>query len=662
MEEIMAKINSLEFTNEENLKEIIENIMELEESKEDALKEFIKKIREELVKDVVVNLTEKSEINNYIENLKTILEDNSELDSLEINKLFDEQDLEANKVLEEVFEQINTEIQTLEEELSYEIEKAEEEQKPVDIYIEEKIEELEKEKSEQVKQYNEMINSIKEELQERNLFITEKDLIDKIAKLEEEQEEIYHRSGGYPSVEDEKRYHEINKIKKDIEKEIEYRNSNSGKSNEELNKEFEKYTKEQEELSSKGVKSEEQAKFRGLEEKINYIKLELEKRERLQIDSYSNEYLEQQIKKLENDKEQLKKLGLDELSERDQSKYREINELINKYKKELEKRKQNPAREYSTLSIDELEKLLDKYLKEQKNIQSTYDKKVEDLKVKLKKSHRLENLKKYKGNKIEKKEKAKQLAVKSLVAIAGFGTGLVLSSVPGVGVIRTMAATTKLAASGINVWTKKFPEGKVAKLVSSTKEKFENEFGDKINNFEEKYPKIASAVKVTKDKIKQILSNEKVNLFINGVSAGYVVGNVVELVTGKTVLEHAGDMFDNDVPAPIVETPSETLTQTAPEIDMSETTQIVPEATPIAPEAEFTLEKGVTYDLSGIEEGFVSSDAAQSVDLMSGPAENVTFDRIVNGRAHFIQSNGNGMAWYDLEDVQEYLSSAGKVK
>jgi len=44
MEEIMAKINSLEFTNEENLKEIIENIMELEESKEDALKEFIKKI------------------------------------------------------------------------------------------------------------------------------------------------------------------------------------------------------------------------------------------------------------------------------------------------------------------------------------------------------------------------------------------------------------------------------------------------------------------------------------------------------------------------------------------------------------------------------------------------------------------------------------------
>ena len=69
-----------------------------------------------------------------------------------------------------------------------------------------------------------------------------------------------------------------------------------------------------------------------------------------------------------------------------------------------------------------------------------------------------------------------------------------------------------------------------------------------------------------------------------------------------------------------------------------------------------TLEPGATYDLSGLTRGFVSSDATESVHLMSGVSDNLIFDRIVNGRAHFLQPNGENMGWYNLEDVKKCIA------
>ena len=361
-----------------------------------------------------------------------------------------------------------------------------------------------------------------------------------------------------------------------------------------------------------------------------------------------------------------------ELSEEDQARFEEIKELIKELEEELEKRKEDPTRNFGSMSSEELEKLLEKYLREQKNIQSDYDKEIEKLNVQLKKARRLEALKEYKNNKgnkkkIDKIEKAKQLAIKALIAIGGFTTGITLSSVPGIGTIRMVAAATKLTVSAIKVWTKKFPEGRVAKLINTTQEKFDAKFGDKINSFKEKYPKIVSAVKNVKDKTKQILANKNVNLFINSLSAGYLVGNAVELFTGKTVFEH----FDRGTTDVIDKTSGLKSGNTEPTIPKDtgdldpvkpSVEEIVPSVEPVAPEVpDVTLKSGVTYDLSGISEGFVSSTADQPVGLMTSAAEDLTFDRIVNGRAHFIQSNGKGMAWYDLEDVEEYLSKAAEV-
>ena len=46
---------------------------------------------------------------------------------------------------------------------------------------------------------------------------------------------------------------------------------------------------------------------------------------------------------------------------------------------------------------------------------------------------------------------------------------------------------------------------------------------------------------------------------------------------------------------------------------------------------------------------------------MSGVSDNLIFDRIVNGRAHFLQPNGQGMAWYDLKEVEEYLAKMAET-
>lgn len=294
-----------------------------------------------------------------------------------------------------------------------------------------------------------------------------------------------------------------------------------------------------------------------------------------------------------------------------------------------------------------------------------------------------DNLKK---KRITSKEKNKKLLLKGLVAASGVVTGLALSSAPGVGTIRMAAAGVKL----FSAWTKKHPEVKISKLIDATSKKIRD--NDKVNEFKEKHPKIVAKVKSIRDKLKKISKNEKFDYFINGVSVGYIAGNVIELFTGQTVAQHISNMFDkNDTVVKTVDSvnlgtgntetiPSEGVTESVNNVNLS-TTEPVSNVKPSIMRplngaeavadistgsvenvvSNIALEPGATYDLSGIAQGFISSDATQPVNLMTSVADDLVFDRIVNGRAHFIQANGKGMAWYDLEEVQEYLAKAGEI-
>ena len=671
-------------------------------------------------------------------------------------------------VLEEGNVEIKSRIEELETELEDVINEANEAKMPLVEYLESEIKKLENRKSLEIKAYDKLMAAINEELERRKVFVTVDDLNLEISKLRDEQKTMVAVTGGYPSDKDIDRYHEINDIVKNIEKEIGYRNSYADMSSEDVRTEIEKLEKEQKDIvavtlgypSDKDVEryheinelisflkdeairkeatkydvysddelrinidklSKEQRdivavtggypsdkdieRYHEINGLVKEYKIELERREANKYIKLSEEEIKSQIGKLEKEQRDIVAVTLGYPNDQDVEKYHEINKIVTELKGELEKRNNDPLRVISGMSKEDLVNKLEDLKNRKKSIQSVTDKKVEELKTKLNKAKELENLRK---NKIDKKEHRKDLLYKGLAATAGVVTGLALSSVPGVGTIRMGISGAKLVSSGISAWTRKHPDGKVAKIVDTTKEKLLN--NKVVNEFNEKHPNIVSKVKLARDKIKKIASNEKVNCFVNGVAAGYMVGNIIEMVTGETVGEHVSKLFKggdeadfttnivdstttqtappteptiDEVPSvdnppvetPPVETPPvempsvETPPVETPSIDTPPVIDdVVVPGTDVVPDimdsvSEITLNTGDVIDISGITKGLVSSDSTNFVNLMTSAGREAVVDKFVTlptgeVMVHFKQINGMGYAWFNLEDVQEYLAKA----
>lgn len=237
---------------------------------------------------------------------------------------------------------------------------------------------------------------------------------------------------------------------------------------------------------------------------------------------------------------------------------------------------------------------------------------------------------------VEKVEHRKDLLEKFkkfLVFGLGFGTGVALSCVPGVGTVRMVAAAAKLVNSGINLWTKKHPEGKIAKVVNAAKDKIKN-----------KFPKMTEKLEILKGKLKRV----PLNLFVNGVSAGYLVGNIVELTTGKTVFEHFKP--ENKV---VNVTPVEP-DKLSPNVN--DNVDNVIENVPTA-EPTFSYQPGQTLDLSSLPQGYAASGSNSAVDLITKVGKDAVFDRAVTTPSgelwyHFKQANGLGYAWFKASDIE----------
>ena len=240
--------------------------------------------------------------------------------------------------------------------------------------------------------------------------------------------------------------------------------------------------------------------------------------------------------------------------------------------------------------------------------------------------------------KIEKKEHNKKIWLKALSGAIGFATGFGLANVAGFNPIGGAIATTKLAVTVVNVWTKKHPEGKVAK--------FKN---NQIEKFETKYPNITNKVKIMKEK----LNKDPIKCFVNGMAIGYLAGNLYEQITGETVFEQLKDVFDK---GEIIPDNSVAVVDPVPEVPT------VPEIDP----SEIFLDKGEVVNISKLPQGFISSDSTTPVNVIQKVGEAVEFDRAVtlpDGKVmwHFKQLNGKGYAWFEAEKIQKLLADASKI-
>ena len=269
--------------------------------------------------------------------------------------------------------------------------------------------------------------------------------------------------------------------------------------------------------------------------------------------------------------------------------------------------------------------------------------------------------------------KGKEMLKKSLIFAGGFVTGVGLSCVPGVGTIRMGIAAVKVTGAVINVWAKKHPDGKVAQIRQQVLDKIPENIKAGLKNISEK------------------VHASPLNVFVNGVAVGYIAGNVFEMVTGNTVLEAIQDkVAPKEIPTTNVQTntpsqapndqvaqqPTEPVQQaTQPAPQSTQPVQQVTQPTTPAPVVDVpgpdltqiadAVKGGQTIDLSGLEYGLVSSDAATPVHLIQSAGKDVQFLREVvkpDGTVMwaFNQSNGLGYAWFKADDVMNHLAQTGQ--
>lgn len=233
---------------------------------------------------------------------------------------------------------------------------------------------------------------------------------------------------------------------------------------------------------------------------------------------------------------------------------------------------------------------------------------------------------------------------------AGIATGLVLSSVPGVGTVRMIFAGAKLAGNvidkGINFYNSKHKDKEQITTISEV---------IKAEAKEILPEKIQKGLK----KIDEKLKYKNINLFLNGVSAGYIVGNLVEMVTGKTVFQNVVDKLNSPQPIIAESNASSLASSSSSSSSDLESAKVLDVDVPT--DVITSLNVGDVYDLSNIPDGYVYSGSNNAVKLLTQAGKAVTLDKkvTVNGKiwCSFLQPDGKGYAWIP-EDV---VKSLGKV-
>lgn len=687
------------------LEDLFNNIRDLENEEEriKLFSYFIEQVREAFKNYSYESVEELQEdINEIRENLRTYggLSD-EEIDVYftqnnfnveEISKKEKKEELEEEKEEKREIVKINERISELEQELGLNdgktIEEIEEEiRKNIGVIegktvkeLEQKIEELDKKLQEiskndinNIVEYNKVVNEkkkVKEELEERKkqgpfADKTNEDLIEDLEKIKQEIEDRKPKT-----------IEELEAEIKEINEQIEAINNDPKGHRIDIYTELrEKRTKLEEEIEK--IKNQpEQAPdeiTEKLKAELEAIEKEIEKRSKNNPYVFiSTEELEKELKELNEKKDKILEENGEELKGIDKTKYDSIVEKIIEIEKELNRRKMisnyeelkgltqirdayakiqeeaiNKFEEEKELSEEELDEAVNEFVNNHELI-SELDKYEDAEKLKQQLKEDIKN--NLKTKKIDKKEQNKKLLLKGLAAVGGFVTGLGLSCVPGVGTIRMGIAATKLAVSGINFWSQKHPEGKIAKLRNATMEKI-----NKIPGA----PKIIEQV----NKMRAKLKSTPWNCFINGVSAGYITGNLIELFTGETILEHLqGDSKEIQIDNPIKETGD---TGNNIPNDNVPTDEIISESIQTIDPSEIMLNQGEVVDISSILQGS-TSPGGELVNIMEEVGKEVQFDKIAqaaDGKIywHFKQMNGAGYAWIEASKVQEVLAKAASV-
>ena len=77
------------------------------------------------------------------------------------------------------------------------------------------------------------------------------------------------------------------------------------------------------------------------------------------------------------------------------------------------------------------------------------------------------------------------------------------------------------------------------------------------------------------------------------------------------------------------------------------------------------LVSGQTFDLSGIDSGYVAGGADSSVNLITDAGSNAVVDRVVDVDGekwvHFLQGDGKGYAWFKVDDIVNYMNNANDI-
>ena len=212
-------------------------------------------------------------------------------------------------------------------------------------------------------------------------------------------------------------------------------------------------------------------------------------------------------------------------------------------------------------------------------------------------------------DKNKKDIKAYMKAVGKLLpyALAGAGVGLAAATIlptvtfSGLGTIRIVYSTAKLANK---VVSKGFLHGKptpVDNIVMNAKDKLKEKYGDK---------KVYQAVV----KVNEFLKNPKVQWFLNGAAVGYKIGEALDLHDKlNNMLHPEKNTVDTNV---MPEQAANEIPKQDPDINNPTPDNSATYDTPVSPEPNTPsysdLNTGDNIDLSSVDHGFVNSANAMS--------------------------------------------------
>jgi len=287
---------------------------------------------------------------------------------------------------------------------------------------------------------------------------------------------------------------------------------------------------------------------------------------------------------------------------------------------------------------------------------------------------------------MSKKDKIKKGLKNAGIFIAGVGVGLAASCIPGVAVIKTglaILSAAKLASNAAIKIQEKYLEKHPEKRNSIKKIEPKSKLGKSLL---EGYRKINEGYQMIQEK----LHKSPLNIFINGVSVGYLAGHIYEMVAGENVIQSIQSHFQNKqtIPAPVPSTPTPQVAD-APETGHLEvkpgtegwdalhgTSTAVPDVPDVnipTPEeiVSKALDDGKAFDLSGLSEGYQSSYATNPVHLITKYGENnVVFnsntvngvDMIATGPLGDQYAGGIGQyAWLKKDDVIKHIIESGQA-